>query len=70
MDTQEALEAILVEVRKVNQRLDFLEGVIEEVILKGLPQVELTEEEIQEIKASVEEMRKGNYVTLEALKRD
>jgi len=68
MDSQPTLEAIYEEVRKVNERLSLIEEVIEEVIIRGLPEAKLSEEEIGEIKASIKEMREGDYVTLEALK--
>jgi len=68
MDGQPTLETIYEEVRKVNERLSLIEEVIEEVIIRGLPKVRLSEEEINEIKASIKEMREGDYVTLEALK--
>lgn len=68
LDDQSTLEAIYEEVRKVNERLSVIERVIEEIIIMGLPSVKLSEEELKEIRSSVEEMRKGDYVTLEALK--
>jgi len=67
--SQSILDMIYEEVRKVNERLSLIEEVIEEVLIKGLPEVELSEEEMREIKASIKEMREGEYVTLEALKR-
>ena len=69
MGSQSILDMIYEEVRKVNERLSLIEEVIEEVLIKGLPEVELSEEEMREIKASIKEMREGEYVTLEALKR-
>jgi len=69
MGSQPSLEAIYEEVVKVNKRLSVIEGILEEVIIKGLPREELTEEEVKEIQASIEEMRKGDYVSLEALRR-
>jgi len=68
MDSQPTLEAIYEEVRKVNERLSLIEEVIEEVIIRGLPEAKLSEEEVGEIKASIKEMREEDYVTLEALK--
>jgi len=65
---QVTLEMIYNEVRKVNQRLELIEDVIEEILTKNLPEIELTEEEVKEIEDSVKEMKKGNYVTLEELK--
>lgn len=69
MDSQPTLEAIYLEVKRVNERLSLIESVIEEVIIRGLPKVKLSDEEIQEILSSIEEMKEGDYVTLEALKR-
>ena len=69
MDSQITLEMIYEEIRRVNERLTIIEEVIEEALIRGLPEVELSEEEIVEIKASINEMRKGEYVTLEALER-
>ena len=69
MDDQATLDMIYEEVRKVNERLTRIEEVIEEVLIKGLPEAELSEEEIREIESSIKEMREGKYVTLEALKR-
>jgi len=69
MGSQPSLEAIYEEVVKVNKRLSVIEGILEEVIIKGLPREELTEKEVKEIQASIEEMRKGDYVSLKALRR-
>lgn len=66
---QATLDMIYEEVRKVNERLTLIEEVIEEVLIKGLPEVELSDGEIREIQASIKEMREGEYVPLEALKR-
>jgi len=68
MDTQPTLETIYEEVRKVNERLSQIESIIEEVIIRGLPEVKLSEEEIAEIQSSIKSMKEGDYVTLEALK--
>jgi hypothetical protein len=56
------------EVKKVNERLRLIEDIIEEVITKGLPEAELNKEKIKEIERSIQEMKKGSYVTLEELK--
>jgi len=68
MDSQPTLETIYEEVRKVNERLSLIENILEEVIIRGLPKVKLSEEEISEIQSSIKEMKEGNFVTLEALK--
>jgi pantoate kinase len=62
------LEAIYDEVRKVNERLGLIERVIEEIVVSGLPKVRLSKEELDEVRSSIEEMRRGECVDLEALK--
>jgi hypothetical protein len=62
------LEMIYDEVKRVNERLRLIEDIIEEVITKGLPEAELNKEKIKEIERSIQEMKKGSYVTLEELK--
>ena len=69
MDSQATLDMIYEEVRKVNERLSLIEEVIEKVLMNGLPEAELSGEETKEIEESVKDMREGDYVTLEALKR-
>jgi len=56
------------EVKKLNKRIEFLEELIEEIIVKDLPKVKLSKEEVEEIKKSIEEMKRGEYVALEELK--
>jgi hypothetical protein len=68
MVTPVTLEMIYDEVKRVNKRLSLIEDAIEEVIVKGLPEVSISKEEKEEIKRSVEEMKGGNCVTLEELK--
>jgi len=69
MNTRVTLEMIYDEVKRVNERLRLIEDIIEEVVLKSLPEAELSEEKIKEIERSIQEMKKGNYVTLEELMR-
>jgi uncharacterized coiled-coil DUF342 family protein len=66
--TQVTLEMIYDEVKQVNKRLSLIEDAIEEVIVKGLREATVSKEEKEEIKRSIEEMKKGNCVTLEELK--
>jgi len=68
VNTQVTLEMIYNEVKRVNERLRLIEDIIEEVVIKGLPEVELSEEKIKEIKRSIKEMKKRNYATLEEIK--
>jgi len=65
--TQVTLEMIYDEVKRVNKRLSLIEDAIEEVIVRGLPEVTVSKEEKEEIKRSIQEMKKGNCVTLEEL---
>ena len=62
------LEMIYDEVKQVNKRLSLIENAIEDVIIKGLPEVTISAEEKEEMKRSIKEMKKGNCVTLEELK--
>jgi len=66
---QVTLQMIYDEVKRVNQRLNLIEGIIEEVITKTLPEAQLSRQKMNEIKKSIAEMKRGNYVTLEELKR-
>jgi len=68
MSTQVTLEMVYNEVKRVNERLRFIEDTIEEVIIKGLPEVALNKKKMKEIERSIQEMKKGSYVTLEELK--
>ena len=68
MGEQVTLEMIYKEVRRVNERLRQIEDVIEEVVIKGLPEVSLSKDKIKEIKRSIQEMKTGNCVALEELK--
>lgn len=69
MHEQVTLQMIYDEVKRVNKRLNLIEGIIEEVITKTLPEAQLSKQKINEIKKSIKEMKRGNYVTLEELKR-
>ena len=61
------LSMVYEEIRKLNKRMDFIEELVEEIIVNELPKIKLSKEEIEKIKNSLEEMRKGNYVTLKEL---
>ena len=69
MGTSVTLEMIYDEVKKMNERLRLIEDIIEEVVIKSLPTVELSKEKIREIEHSIEDMKQGNYITLEELER-
>jgi hypothetical protein len=62
------LEMIYDEVKRVNERLRLIEDIIEEIAIKSIPEAKLSRKETEEIKKSIMEMKKGNYVTLEELK--
>ena len=68
MSNQVTLEMIYDEVLRVNERLRLIEDVIEEVVIKGLPEVSLSKGKIKEIESSIQEMKTGKCFTLEELK--
>ncbi len=68
MSTRVTLEMICEEVRRVNKRLSLIEDAIEEVIVKGLPEVTVSKEKKAEIRCSIQEMKNGDCVTLEEIK--
>jgi len=65
--TKVTLDVIYEELRRLNRRMDILEEFMEEIILRELPRVKLSEKEMDEIKKSVEEIRRGECATLEEL---
>jgi len=62
------LEMIYEEVRKVREELGRLEDLIEALLIESLPEAELSPEELEEVRRALEEMRKGEYITLEELR--
>jgi len=68
MSGKVTLEMVYREIRLVRERLDALEDLIEALIIRELPEVELSPEELKDIKRRVEEMKRGEYTTLEELK--
>jgi len=62
-----SLEAIHNELRSLNERLDFIEQLVEQVILRQLPKAKVSAKEIAEIKKSIAEMKAGQRVTVEEL---
>ena len=69
MDCAGVLEAIYREVKLINRRLELLEDLMEEIIVRELSRVRLSDEEIEEIRKSVGDMKRGEYVTLGDLER-
>jgi len=53
----------------MNERLDFIEDLVKEVIVRQLPRVKTSKKELDEIKKSVAEMRAGETVSMEDLAR-
>ena len=53
--------------RSMNERLTFIEDLVEEVIVRQLPRAKITRRELAEIKKSIAEMRGGDRATLEEL---
>jgi len=64
-----SLEAIHSELKSLNERLDFIEDMVEEVILRELPKAKASPKEIANIRKSIAQMKAGARVTLEELAR-
>jgi len=62
------LEMIYEEVRKVREEIGRLEDLIEALLIEGLPEAELSPGELEEVRRALEEMKRGEYMTLEELK--
>jgi hypothetical protein len=56
------------EVKKMSEKLAFIEDVIEEVFIRTISEESLPKERIEEIRRRVAEMKKGDYATLEEIK--
>jgi hypothetical protein len=63
------LEAIHSELKSLNEKLDLIEGLVEEVIVRQLPKARLSRKEIAAIHSAIAEMKAGKHVTLEELTR-
>jgi hypothetical protein len=61
------LNMVYEEIRRLNKKMDFIEELVEEMILRELPKVKFNEEEAEEIRSSIEQMKKGEYATLDEL---
>ena len=62
------LEMIYEEVRKVREEIGRLEDLIEALLIEGLPETELSPGELEEVRRALEEVKRGEYMTLEELK--
>jgi uncharacterized coiled-coil DUF342 family protein len=67
--TQTNLDEIASEVKKVNQRLDNIEKTLTTLMTMITPEEELTPEEWRELDTIEEEMKQGQYITLEELEK-
>jgi len=67
LSSEVSLELIYKEIRRISERIGFLEDLIEEIIISDLPSRKLSQKEIETIKKAIEEMRKGKYIDLEEL---
>ena len=61
------LQAIYKELRYMNERLDFMEDLVEEVIIRELPKAKVSRKALSEIKKAIAEMRSGERIKLEEL---
>ena len=64
-----SLEAIHSELKSLNEKLDFIEDLVEEVIVRQLPKARVSRKEIAAIRSAIAEMKAGKHVTLEELTR-
>ncbi len=69
-DSKVTLEMVYGEVKKMSEKLAFIEDVIEEVFIRTIPEESLSKEKLEEIKRRVAEVKKGDYATLEEIKSD
>jgi len=67
MENTILLKEIYREVKRINSRLDALEKFVEEVLLRELPKVRVSEEEKIKILNAIKEMKKGEYATIDKL---
>jgi hypothetical protein len=65
---ESTLQLIYEEVLKMSRRLESLEGVLEEIIVKDLPEAEMSTEERESHERHLAEMRSGDWVSAEKLK--
>jgi len=54
------LEMVYGEVKKMSEKLAFIENVIEEVFIRTIPEESLPRKKLEEIKKRLAEMKKGN----------
>ena len=66
---QVSLDDVYTEVKKVNMRLESIEKALETFMDMVLPEEEIDEDEWKEIDEIESEIERGEYISLEELKR-
>jgi len=66
---QVSLDDVYTEVKKVNTRLESIEKALETFMEMVLPEEEIDEDEWKEIAEIESEIERGEYISLEELKR-
>jgi len=64
-----SLADIYEEIKKVNTKLESIERILEIVVERSLPEEEISEEELKEIREIEKEIERGEYVTLDEMKK-
>lgn len=70
MGEDATLQLIYKEVLKMSRRLESLEEVIEEIVVRDLPEAEMTVEERRTHEKHLAEMRSGDWVSAEELRQN
>jgi predicted transcriptional regulator len=66
---QVSLEKVFAEVKKVRVRLEAIERTLENLVDALLPEEEISQKELKEIDEVEREIEKGEYVSLEEVRR-
>jgi len=64
-----SLADIYEEIKKVNTRLESIERILEVIVERSLPEEEISEEELKEIREIEKEIERDEYVTLDEMKK-
>ena len=64
-----SLELIYKEVKSVSERLDFLEDLVEEIIVSDLPKARLRKSQRTDLSNRLAEMKRGERIKLDDMKR-
>jgi len=67
--TQATFDDIFAEVKKVNQRLEYIEKALASMMTMLMPEEEISEEEWKELNSIEAEMKSGKSVSLEELEK-